>query len=113
VTLGQVFSEYFGVPCQSPFQQLLHNHHHLSSGAGPIGSGRSTKWTQSHPTKNNNKKSSVLEGRKDRFETWTKPSQFRASTLFSRYDARYLLARLHALSETRHRTSDRVIGTFV
>jgi hypothetical protein len=37
VTLGQVFSEYFSFPCQSSFHQLLHNHHHLSSGAGTIG----------------------------------------------------------------------------
>jgi hypothetical protein len=38
--LGQVFSEYFGFPCQSSFHQLLHNHPHLSSGAGTIGQ----KW---------------------------------------------------------------------
>jgi hypothetical protein len=38
VALGQVFSEYFGFP----FQQLLHNHPHLSSGAGTIGQ----KWPQ-------------------------------------------------------------------
>jgi hypothetical protein len=37
VALGQVFSEYFGYPCQSSFHQFLHNHHHLSSGAGTIG----------------------------------------------------------------------------
>jgi hypothetical protein len=37
VALGQVFSEYFGFPCQSSFHQFLHNHHHLSSGAGTIG----------------------------------------------------------------------------
>jgi hypothetical protein len=36
VALGQVFSEYFGFPCQSSFHQMLHNHH-LSSGAGTIG----------------------------------------------------------------------------
>jgi hypothetical protein len=34
---GAVLSEYFGFPCQSSFHQLLHNHHHLSSGAGTIG----------------------------------------------------------------------------
>jgi hypothetical protein len=34
--LEQVFSEYFGFPCQS-FQRLLHTHHHPSSGAGTIG----------------------------------------------------------------------------
>jgi hypothetical protein len=26
--LGQVFSEYFGVPCQSQFHQFLHHHNH-------------------------------------------------------------------------------------
>jgi hypothetical protein len=40
VTLRQVFSEYFGSPCQSSFHQFLQNHHHLSCGAG---SGRSTR----------------------------------------------------------------------
>jgi hypothetical protein len=37
VTLGQVFSEYFGFPCQFSFHLVLHIHHHLSSGAGTIG----------------------------------------------------------------------------
>jgi hypothetical protein len=37
MALGQVFSEYFGFLFQSAFHQLLHNHHHLSSGAGTIG----------------------------------------------------------------------------
>jgi hypothetical protein len=37
VALGQVFSEYFGFPCQFSFHLLLHIHHHLSSGAGTIG----------------------------------------------------------------------------
>jgi hypothetical protein len=36
VALGQVFSEYFGFPCQFSFHRLLHNHH-LSPGAGKIG----------------------------------------------------------------------------
>jgi hypothetical protein len=35
VTLGQVFSEYFGFHCQFAFHQLLHNYN-LSSGAGTI-----------------------------------------------------------------------------
>jgi hypothetical protein len=35
--LGQVFSGYFGFPCQFSFHQQLHIHHHLSSGAGTIG----------------------------------------------------------------------------
>jgi hypothetical protein len=28
VALGQVFSEYFGFPCQFSFHLLLHTHHH-------------------------------------------------------------------------------------
>jgi hypothetical protein len=36
VTLGQVFSEYFGFSCQFSFHRLIHIHH-LSSGAGTIG----------------------------------------------------------------------------
>jgi hypothetical protein len=28
VALGQVFSEYFGFPCQSSFHQILHPHNH-------------------------------------------------------------------------------------
>jgi hypothetical protein len=42
VALGQVFSQYFGFPCQSSFHQLLLNELHLSSGAGTIGQ----KWLQ-------------------------------------------------------------------
>jgi hypothetical protein len=37
VALGQVFSEYFGFPCEFSFHRLLHTHHDLSSGAGTIG----------------------------------------------------------------------------
>jgi hypothetical protein len=36
VALEQVFSEYFGFPCQFSFHRLLHTYH-LSSGAGIIG----------------------------------------------------------------------------
>jgi hypothetical protein len=36
VVLGQVFSEYFGFPCQFSFYRLIHTHR-LSSGAGTIG----------------------------------------------------------------------------
>jgi hypothetical protein len=35
VVLGQVFSEYFGFPCQFSFHRLLHTHH-LSSEASTI-----------------------------------------------------------------------------
>jgi hypothetical protein len=55
VALGQVFSEYFGSPCKSSFHQFLHNHHHLSSGAGTIGQ-QLPQYPKSHGTnkKNNN-----------------------------------------------------------
>jgi hypothetical protein len=28
MALGQVFSEYFGFPCQSSFHHILHHHNH-------------------------------------------------------------------------------------
>jgi hypothetical protein len=28
MALGQIFSEYFGFPCQSSFHQILHSHNH-------------------------------------------------------------------------------------
>jgi hypothetical protein len=37
VTLGHIFSEYFGLPWQFLFHRLFHIHHHLSSGASTIG----------------------------------------------------------------------------
>jgi hypothetical protein len=38
VTLGQVFSEYFGFPCQSSFHRLLNTHqHHLLLVADTVG----------------------------------------------------------------------------
>jgi hypothetical protein len=37
VALGQVFTEYFGFPCQFSFHRLLHIQHHLSSEVGTIG----------------------------------------------------------------------------
>jgi hypothetical protein len=55
VAPGQVFSEYFGFPCQSSFHQLLHNHPHLSSGVCKIGQ----RWPQYQglsPTPTNKKK---------------------------------------------------------
>jgi hypothetical protein len=36
VAVRQVFSEYFGFPCQFTFHRLLHTQH-LTSGAGTIG----------------------------------------------------------------------------
>jgi hypothetical protein len=53
LALGQVFSEYFGFPCQPSFHQLLHNHH-LPSGAGTIGQQWPTYQVDSaspHPEK--------------------------------------------------------------
>jgi hypothetical protein len=37
VALSQIFSEYFGFPCQFLVHRLVHIHHHLSPGAGTIG----------------------------------------------------------------------------
>jgi hypothetical protein len=37
VALRQVSSEYFRFPLQFSLRWLIHNHHHLSSGAGTIG----------------------------------------------------------------------------
>jgi hypothetical protein len=61
VALGQVFSKYFGCPCQSSFHQFLHNHTHLSSGVCTIGQ----KWPQylgtwSHTTNNKKKKIIII-----------------------------------------------------
>jgi hypothetical protein len=41
--LGQVFSEYFGFPCQS-FHRFLHHHNHPELAQLAIG-GRSAEWT--------------------------------------------------------------------
>jgi hypothetical protein len=41
--MGQVFSEYFGFPCQSSFHQFLHHHTHLGLAQQAIG-GRSAEW---------------------------------------------------------------------
>jgi hypothetical protein len=59
--MDQVLSEYFGFPCQSSFSQLLHNHHHHLGLVQYANSGRSTKWTQSHPSKSNDKIQAVSE----------------------------------------------------
>jgi hypothetical protein len=57
VALGNVFSEFFGFPCQSSFHQLLHNHPYLSSGVGTIGPVVAAVPSRlSHPTTNNNNK---------------------------------------------------------
>jgi hypothetical protein len=37
VAPGQVFSEYFGFPCQFSSHRLFHIHHQLSSGPGTTG----------------------------------------------------------------------------
>jgi hypothetical protein len=60
VALGQVFSEYFGFPCQSSFHQLLHNYQ-LSSGAGTIGQHWPTYQVDSSltPPKETKKKSLI------------------------------------------------------
>jgi hypothetical protein len=54
VALGQVFSEYFGFPCNFSFHLLLHSHLHpgLVQWAS---SGQYSKWTQSHANSGNSK----------------------------------------------------------
>jgi hypothetical protein len=47
VALGQVFSEYFGFPCQSSFHQILHHHKHPAQ--VPF-SGRRAEWTHLNST---------------------------------------------------------------
>jgi hypothetical protein len=42
--LEQVFSEYFGFPCQSSFHQFLHHYNHPGL-AQLVTGGRSAKWT--------------------------------------------------------------------
>jgi hypothetical protein len=55
VALGQVFSGYFGFPCQFSFHQLPHTHHHLSSWTGTIGQiVAHVPSGLSHPTPRNN-----------------------------------------------------------
>jgi hypothetical protein len=51
VALGQVFSEYFGFPCQFAFHRLLHNHLFTWGWNNRPNSGRRAKWTRSHPTR--------------------------------------------------------------
>jgi hypothetical protein len=45
VALGQVFSEYFGFPCQTSFHQIFHHHNHPGRYNRPF-SGRRAEWTQ-------------------------------------------------------------------
>jgi hypothetical protein len=57
VALGQVFSEYFGFPCQFSFHRLLHSDH-VSSGTGAMGQlvadvPSRLSLTQLHETKKN------------------------------------------------------------
>jgi hypothetical protein len=43
VTLGQVFSEYIGFPCQSSFHQILQPHNHPGRYNRPIGGRRAER----------------------------------------------------------------------
>jgi hypothetical protein len=54
VALVQVFSEYFGFPCQSSFHQILHHHNHpvqptIGQLVAAVLSG--PNWTPPPPTK--------------------------------------------------------------
>jgi hypothetical protein len=61
VALGQVFSEYFGLPCQFSFRRLLQSPSSIIWGwyNRPI-SDRRTKWTQSHPHPKKLKEKKIL-----------------------------------------------------
>jgi hypothetical protein len=65
--LGQVFSEYFGFPCQS-FHQFLHHHNHPGLPQQAIG-GRSVEWTLIPLPQWTNKKKIAM--------SWTVRVQFR------------------------------------
>jgi hypothetical protein len=56
LALGQVVSEYFGISCKFSFQQCstIIIIYHLGL-VKQTNSARSTKWTKSHPIKNNKK----------------------------------------------------------
>jgi hypothetical protein len=59
VALGQVFSEYFDIPCKFEFHRLFQNHHHhLSCGAGTISQTVAAvpSGLKSHPMRKINKK---------------------------------------------------------
>jgi hypothetical protein len=45
VALGQVFSEYFGFPCQSLFHKIFHPHNHPGQ-VQEARSGLRAEWTQ-------------------------------------------------------------------
>jgi hypothetical protein len=60
--LGQVFSEYFGFPCQS-FHRFLHHHNHTGLAQQTIG-GRSVEWTLIPPPTIQIKKKLHFEGRR-------------------------------------------------
>jgi hypothetical protein len=55
--LGQVFSVYFGFPCQS-FHRFLHYHNHPGRTNRPL-SGRSVEWTLIPPTTTQIKKKTL------------------------------------------------------
>jgi hypothetical protein len=50
VALGQVFSQYFGFPCQSSFHQFLHNHHHHRRRGGKPATNRLSYGAAKGPT---------------------------------------------------------------
>jgi hypothetical protein len=61
--LGQVFSEYFGFPCQS-FHRFFHYHNHPGGHNMPL-SGRSVEWTLiPPPTMQKVKRYVILESEK-------------------------------------------------
>jgi hypothetical protein len=95
VTLEQVFSQYFGLPCQFSFHRLLHIHHHLSSGVGTMGQlvadvPRGLSLTPPHETK---KKTKV---------TILKPDEFRPRLTSSLIKPIALACPPYACTEARY-----------
>jgi hypothetical protein len=66
LALVQVSSDYFAFPCEFSFPQMLHTHH-LSSGAGTIGSLMAdvpSELSLTPPNENKKKHGIYLEGQK-------------------------------------------------
>jgi hypothetical protein len=90
VALGQVFSEYFGFPCQFSFHRLLHTHR-LSSEAGTIGqiladvpSGLKISLTPPQETKKKKKDNVLIVSQ---FVDWSKGRKFGCSPKVLRHSS--------------------------
>jgi hypothetical protein len=85
VALWQVFSEYFGFPCQFSFHRLLNIHHHLSSGAGTV--------RQKYLTSGNSESScKIYDNRPDAITVGTKRDGRQESSVNGRQRNRILIS---------------------